>query len=131
MRLNVPVVPHFPIVDINQICEDVFFEPRPFPGNDQFFIGCIRGTGVILQCYENETFDNNLLKCIRNDEITTLPTVTTTTTEPPDLNGLCRGRDFDFVAHPSDCAKVIFCFREDAILRHCEEGTIFDLVNQE
>jgi hypothetical protein len=129
-RSNVHETPRFPTIDINEICDGVFFEARPFPGNSQFFVGCIRGGGVILQCHENELFDENRLKCMMDDEIdtTTLSTTTTTTAPPPDYDRLCEGLFWDFIEHPTDCGQAIFCYEQRAIVRQCPAGEIFDRV---
>ncbi|KAG5677761.1 hypothetical protein PVAND_007492 [Polypedilum vanderplanki] len=135
MRYFVSKEPHFPSIDINEICNGAFFEARPFPGNSNFFVGCIRGNGIILQCHPNELFDENQLKCVTIDEINTTTTIITTTTtvstEPPNYNDLCEGLFFDFIEHPNDCGKAIFCYEEQAIVRECSLGTIFDKIIQE
>lgn len=41
---------------LNEICNGVFFSPRPYPGDDHLFVGCIRGRGTVFQCEENELF---------------------------------------------------------------------------
>lgn len=32
-------------LSLNEICEGIFFEALPFPNDNNFFIGCIRGEG--------------------------------------------------------------------------------------
>lgn len=49
------------------------------------------------------------------------------TTNPPSLEGICDGKEFSFVSHPSDCGKAIFCFQETPIVRECPQGQIFDI----
>lgn len=115
-----------PAVDINKICEGVFFEARPFPDNDQFFIGCVRGGGFILQCFENESFDQNSLRCVYNKAPSTIPIATTNIPEFPGLDGVCNGKFFNFIDHPTDCGKAIFCFEESPIIRECPQGQIFE-----
>ena len=44
---------------LNEICFGVFFSPRPYPGDDHLFVGCIRGRGTVFQCEENELFIGN------------------------------------------------------------------------
>lgn len=112
--------------NINQICEDVFFEARPFPDNKQLFIGCIRSIGYTFECLANESFDEKLLKCVDNSD-TTVPIATTSPPDNPNLDGVCDGRIFEFIEHPIDCSKAIFCFEEKPILRECPKGSIFDV----
>jgi hypothetical protein len=116
-------------VNINEICYGVFFEARPFPGNDNLFIGCVRGSGIVFQCYHNEIFDSSRLKCvgIGGEEQTTTTTMAIDTTTSLNLDGVCENLFFDFIAHPSDCGKGIFCYNQYPILRECADGTIFDI----
>lgn len=103
-------------VNINAICDGIFFEARPFPDNRQFFVGCVRGVGIVLQCYENEFFDESSLRCVYRQ-----------TTHPPNFDGICDGKEFNFINHPFDCGKAIFCFQEEPIVRECPIGQIFDI----
>lgn len=111
--------------NINNVCEGIFFEARPFPGNNQFYIGCVRGNGIILQCYENEYFDENQLRCVYNQPTTTIPIWTTSA--PPNFDGICDGLEFNFISHPSDCGKAIFCFQQEPVIRECPPGQIFNI----
>jgi len=82
-------------INIEEICTGIFFSPRPYPGDNVLYIGCIRGIPTILSCFENEIFDENLLECIfqipetttefvtTTEFITTTEFVTTTSTEIP------------------------------------------------
>lgn len=111
-----------PAANINQICENIFFEARPFPDNREYFIGCVRGQGFVLQCYQNEIFDENLLRCVYSGDTT----VGIGTTSQPGFDGVCDGLLFNFIQHPSDCGKAIFCYEESPIVRECPQGQIFD-----
>lgn len=112
--------------NIDEICEDVFFEARPFPDNKQLFIGCIRSVGYIFNCFGNELFDEILLKCVESSD-TTLPIATTSPPDNPNLDGVCDGRIFEFIEHPFDCGKAIFCYEQSPIVRECPKGNIFDI----
>lgn len=120
-----PIVPQFPSINVRQICTGLFFEARPLSQSNQFFVGCIKGEGVILQCDIGKIFIADIMKCDYEDVGTTTPNIPTTT--PPDYNELCRGLNFDFIEHPSDCGKLLFCFNGVAILRECPPNTIFDI----
>lgn len=50
-----------------------------------------------------------------------------TTTNLPGLEDVCNGKDFNFINHPTDCGKAIFCFDQNPIIRECPEGQIFDI----
>ncbi|XP_070494098.1 uncharacterized protein [Chironomus tepperi] len=65
-------------VNIREICKGVFFSPRPYPGDNTFYVGCMRGIPMILRCYENEIFNENLLQCIYQIPETTTQSITTT-----------------------------------------------------
>lgn len=43
-----------------------------------------------------------------------------------DLEGICEGLNFNFIAHPNDCGLAIFCFEGTPIVRECPKGEIFD-----
>lgn len=51
----------------------------------------------------------------------------TTTRSMPNLDGVCDGLNFNFLEHPSDCSKAIFCFYGQKILRQCPDDMIFDI----
>jgi len=127
-----PVIPQFPSLNARQVCYGLFFEALPLPSNEKYFIGCIKGEGVILQCDGYKIFDPTVRKCI--DEIiqtTTSEIPSTTTSEipttTPNYNSLCRGLINEFLNHPTDCGFAIFCHNEMAFLRECPENTIFDI----
>lgn len=52
--------------NLKEICEGVFFAARPYM-DCGMFAGCVRGTGTIFQCAEQEVFDPNLLICVEGD----------------------------------------------------------------
>lgn len=102
-------------------------------------------SGVIFQCFENEIFDDETLRCVYNNEqstppptttitvtFPTLPTITTSTppqvtTDDPLSDDICENLFFDFIEHPTDCGLAIFCFEEAPIIRECPKGEIFDI----
>jgi hypothetical protein len=49
---------------LNLLCDRAFFEARIYPGSQTLFVGCIRGFGIVYECYADEIFDRNTLKCI-------------------------------------------------------------------
>lgn len=55
-------------------------------------------------------------------------TTRVTITTPLPLEGVCDGKFFDFVKHPSNCALFIFCYEQKEFLRQCPEFKIFDIV---
>lgn len=70
-------------INIEEICTGIFFSPRPYPGDNVLYIGCIRGVPTILRCFENEIFDENILECSLQIPESTTEFVTTTRTEIP------------------------------------------------
>jgi Chitin binding Peritrophin-A domain len=67
----------------------------------------------------------------REPESTTAVPETTTSrviiTTPTPLEGICDGKFFEYVQHPSNCALFIFCYDEKEFIRQCPEFTIFDI----
>ena len=55
-----------PGIDLEQICDGVFFAPRAYQ-DCAMFVGCIQGYGTIFNCKENEIFDPINLICIEGD----------------------------------------------------------------
>ncbi len=136
-------------VNLNDKCAGLFFQAIPFPSDDNFFIGCIRGNGIILQCGQNEFFDKNINECIFDDRTTTTTTTTsttTTTTAPPTTTtsttttppttttqtttqrpNLCEGIILGLVAEPDDCGLFLICIQErEFTTQECPAGQIFD-----
>jgi hypothetical protein len=60
----------------------------------------------------------------KEPETTTSRVVITT---PTPLEGICDGKFFEYVQHPSNCALFIFCYDEKEFIRQCPEFTIFDI----
>ena len=52
--------------DLKEICMDVFFAARPYL-DCGMFAGCIRGSGTVFSCAEDQIFDPNLLVCVEGD----------------------------------------------------------------
>ncbi|KAL7052150.1 hypothetical protein ACKWTF_004790 [Chironomus riparius] len=131
MSIETPVIPQFPSLNARQLCNGLFFEALPLLANEKYFIGCIKGEGVILQCNGDQIFDPNVRKCIDKIVETTTEIPTTTTSEipttTPDYNYLCRGLINEFINHPTDCGIAIYCHNEVAFLRDCPVNTIFDI----
>lgn len=137
--VEIPVIPQFPSLNARQLCYGLFFDALPLPSNEKYFIGCIKGEGVILQCNGDQIFDPTVRRCIDkiNETTTTeipnttteVPTTTTSeiTTIAPDYSYLCRGLNNEFINHPTDCGFAIYCHNEMAFLRECPENTIFDI----
>lgn len=89
-------------------------------------------TGVIFQCFENEIFDSEALRCVYSFATPpTIPIDTSSlpqiTTEDPVLDGICENLFFDFIEHPTDCGLLIFCYMQFPIIRECPQGEIFDI----
>ncbi|XP_070501889.1 uncharacterized protein [Chironomus tepperi] len=129
--VEIPVIPQFPSVNVRQVCYGLFFEALPLPSNEKYFIGCIKGEGVILQCNGEQIFDPTVRTCIDKivDTTTEIPSTTTSEipTTTPGFNYLCRGLNNVFINHPTDCGFAIYCHNEVAYLRECPENTIFDI----
>ena len=54
-------------------------------------------------------------------------TEATTTTVPTPLEGICEGKRFEYIEHPTNCALYIFCYDEREFVRQCPEFLIFDI----
>ncbi|CRL08380.1 CLUMA_CG021328, isoform A [Clunio marinus] len=120
-------------VDLDEICRGVFFEALPYPNSLEHYVGCIRGSGVVFKCYEDEFFHPVIHECLQyptTEESTTPETTTTTrfisTTLAPSLEGICEGKFFDYIAHPTACALYIFCYEELFNIRQCPEFQIWN-----
>lgn len=124
-----------PPPSLDEICEGVFFGARPYPTSISLFVGCIRYSGVILQCMANEYFAIGVNECILfpEGETTTqgfgteIPTVTERSTTPvPNIEGLCEGKFNENIAHPKACFLYIYCYQEFEIEKMCSQFEIFD-----
>lgn len=54
-----------PPPSLEEICLGLFFEARPYPGSTTQFVGCIRGSGVLFTCHQDEIFDNYTNECLK------------------------------------------------------------------
>lgn len=43
------------------------------------------------------------------------------------MKGLCKGRHFNYIRHPHDCDKAIFCYNGNPILKECPLNNVFDI----
>jgi len=53
-----------PLPDLDSICHGLFFASRPYPDYATFYVGCIRGVGVIFQCFDSEHYDAKINECV-------------------------------------------------------------------
>lgn len=101
-----------PRPNIPEICRDVFFGARPHPTSELLYVGCIRGNGIIYQCFEKEEFDPKINECVRICEVTEEVCYNTT--------GVA------FVANPCNCISYVICFQQRIVsVYDCDEGKIF------
>lgn len=136
-----------PPVNLDEICYGIFFAARPYPDSQTIYVGCIRGSGVLFKCFEDEYFSHVTNECellgagttvhISTPSATTHITVTETpvpsttrliptTIAPPSLEGICDGIQLDYIQHPASCALYIFCYEGYYLEKQCPEHQIFD-----
>lgn len=53
-----------PPPDLGAICRGVFFAARPYPDSYDTYVGCVRGNGVLFQCFADEVFDPSTNECV-------------------------------------------------------------------
>lgn len=105
-------------LDLSEICRGVFFAARPHPQSVYLFVGCIRGSGTEMSCFNNEYFDVNVFECLP------IPTTPTPCSVP---DNVCEGKDLDLIAHPCECSKYIVChFGSNIMVQQCGPEEIFD-----
>lgn len=106
-----------PPPSIADICRNVFFAARPHPTSDSLYIGCMRGDGLIFQCFENEVFSRAINECVEKCTV--------------DRN-ICVGRGIDAIRNPCDCTRFIVCYN-DAIFREeeCGPNEVFSIDDKE
>lgn len=100
-----------PPPNIADICSGVFFSARPHPTNQELYIGCMRGDGLILQCFLNEVFDRKLNECVEKCEVS---------------ENICAGITFEVIANPCDCLTFFICYDGTKIAGECRENEVFD-----
>lgn len=103
-----------PEVDLDAICEGVFFAARPYPNSDLLYVGCQRGRGLIYQCLDKEYFDEDINECVRICEV------------PEDV---CVGTtQVQVIENPCNCVSFIVCYNQRIVLTQaCIEGEIFNI----
>lgn len=138
-----------PQPNLDEICQGVFFAARPFPNSNSLYVGCIRSSGVLFQCFDDEIFHPVIHECV--SDRTSVPTETSTstqtyestwessteqststsqgivTTQAPNLDELCKGKYFEYIEHPTNCALSVFCYEQMYFVRQCPEYQIFDI----
>jgi hypothetical protein len=102
---------------IPQICANVFFGARPHPTSNVLYIGCIRGNGMIFQCFDKEEFDPRINECVEICEVE---------------DNICVGKVLPkAIVNPCVCSQFIICFQEKIFgIEDCQEGLIFDETEQ-
>lgn len=43
------------------------------------------------------------------------------------LKGLCKGQHFNYIKHPHECDKAIFCYNGYPIFKKCPLNNVFDI----
>jgi hypothetical protein len=106
-----------PPVSVGDICRNVFFAAKPHPTSDFLYIGCMRGDGLILQCFVNEVFDIRINECVERCIVS---------------ENICVGRGIDAIKNPCDCTRFIVCYN-DLIYSEgeCEPNEIFSVDDKE
>lgn len=107
-------------LNLDEICEGVFFGARPHPTSTSLFIACIRGTGTVMACLNGQHFDPNLLECTLRPEVCEVP------------EDLCEGINLGVVINPCYCYRYFVCYvGKISIDAECEMGLIFDARNEQ
>lgn len=115
-----------PDINLDEICENVFFAARPHPHSIYLFVGCIRGDGTISSCLNGEYFNTNVMECVL------IPTTTTTPTPCIVPDDICVGKQLEIIPNPCFCFRYIVCHIDTNIMEgECALESIFDTVSKE
>lgn len=85
---------------------------------------------TVTVTFTDTTFPQTIQPTTFAPTTTTTPEPTTTriiqTTLAPNLEDICEGKFFEYIAHPTACSLFIFCYDEMEFVRQCPEFQIFD-----